>query len=225
MKFILQASLLLGCFFPIEIMAQAPLADSTRMEKAPTFERVEVEAGYPGGPGAWRKFLVKTINPAVPVDQHSPAGVFTVMIQFIVNKDGTLTDLKPLTTYGYGMEQEVIRVIRLSGKWTPAMQNGRQVRAYRKQPVTFRVEEDGFEIITSNPYTLFMNKENVVRIKVHKVKPEDVQVTVSQGTFTSLGDGSYIVKVSNPGRVVIRLYNSKKDKEIGAGSLLVTDLQ
>ncbi|MBI3140018.1 MAG: energy transducer TonB [Sphingobacteriales bacterium] len=225
MKFQFPAFLLLSCLFAINISAQSLSADSADKDEIRLFERVEVEAGYPGGTDAWRKFLTKTINASVPTDHKSPAGTFTVVIQFIVNKDGTLADFKALTSLGYGMETEVIRVLKLSGKWTPAVQNGRPVRAYRKQPVTFLVEEDGFEILTSEPYTLFTNRENAVRIKVHKVKPEDVQVTVSQGSITSLGEGNYIVKVSNPGRVVIRLYNRKKDTEIGAGSLLVTDRQ
>lgn len=45
----------------------------------------------------------------------------------------------PLTKYGYGMEQEVIRILKRSPKWIPAKQFGRAVSAYRIQPVTFQV--------------------------------------------------------------------------------------
>ena len=40
------------------------------------------------------------------------------------------------------MESEVMRIIRKSPKWAPALQNGRTVNAYRKQPVTFQIEEE-----------------------------------------------------------------------------------
>lgn len=63
------------------------------------------------------------------------------MTQFIVEKDGSISDIKPLTKLGHGMEDEAMRVIKASGKWQPAMQNGRQVRAYHKVPVTFQVLE------------------------------------------------------------------------------------
>ncbi|MBC7873898.1 MAG: energy transducer TonB, partial [Ferruginibacter sp.] len=41
--------------------------------------------------------------------------------------------------HGYGMEEEAIKVIKKGPKWEPAVQNGRQVKAYRKQPITFQV--------------------------------------------------------------------------------------
>jgi protein TonB len=62
-----------------------------------------------------------------------------VVIQFIVDKNGSVTQLTPITHFGYGMEEEVMRVIQKSPKWRPAMQNGKPVKAYRKQPITFVV--------------------------------------------------------------------------------------
>ena len=52
-----------------------------------------------------------------------------------------MSDLKALTKLGYGMEEEVVRVIKLSDKWVPAMQNGRNVAAYKKQPISFIIEK------------------------------------------------------------------------------------
>lgn len=64
-----------------------------------------------------------------------------VVVQFIVDQKGTLSDIKALTAHGYGMEQEVIRVLKKSPKWLPAQVNGRKVKAYRKQPITFAVSD------------------------------------------------------------------------------------
>ncbi|MBD0333129.1 MAG: TonB family protein, partial [Chitinophagaceae bacterium] len=66
---------------------------------------------------------------------------YTVIIQFIVDKEGNISDVKALTNHGYGMEQEAMRAVKKAPKWTPAIQNGRQVKAYRKQPITFIVTE------------------------------------------------------------------------------------
>lgn len=187
------------------------------------FERVEVEASYPGGVNEWIRFLQKNLNAETPVNNNAPAGKFTVLVQFIVDKDGSISEIKPLTSLGYGMEQEVVRILKQSGKWTPAIQNGRPVKAYRKQPITFQVEDDEIDIITKTPFALYANTDNPLTINVYKVKPEDVLLTITQGTITRMGDGRYVVKVSKPGRVIIRVYNSKKDKEVGAVSFEVRE--
>ncbi len=62
----------------------------------------------------------------------------TVMVQFVVDVDGTVSDVKAISgPEKGGLREEAVRVIKKSGKWTPALQNGRYVKAYRKQPVTF----------------------------------------------------------------------------------------
>ncbi len=106
------------------------------------FEKVETEAAFPGGEAAWRSFLEKNLNPNVPVNNGAKAGTYTVWIQFVVDKNGNVSDIKALSKHGYGMEAEVIRIIRKSPAWKPAMQFGRLVKAYRKQPVTFSIEEE-----------------------------------------------------------------------------------
>ncbi|MFT3904429.1 MAG: energy transducer TonB [Niabella sp.] len=106
------------------------------------FTKVEIDAEYPGGNNAWRNYLDRNLRPDVPVENGAPPGSYQVMIQFVVDVAGVVSDVKALTNHGYGMEGEAIRVIKKSGKWTPAQQNGRQVKAYRKQPITFQVMEN-----------------------------------------------------------------------------------
>jgi protein TonB len=61
-----------------------------------------------------------------------------IMVQFIVDKDGDISDVQPISgTDQGGLQDEAIRVIRASGKWIPAIQNGRQVRSFKKQPIVF----------------------------------------------------------------------------------------
>ena len=82
---------------------------------------------------------MRNLNAQTPVDNDAPVGVYKVLIQFVVDVDGTVSDLKPLTNLGYGLEQEATRVLKKAKNWEPAIQNGRQVKAYRIQAITFQV--------------------------------------------------------------------------------------
>ena len=97
------------------------------------------EASFPGGTEAWVNHLNNYLDPSTPILNGAPAGNYTVIIKFIVMKDGTLRNFTPETNIGYGMETEVIRVIKSSPRWTPALRDGIPVNAYRMQPVTFVV--------------------------------------------------------------------------------------
>jgi protein TonB len=103
------------------------------------FTRVEVDAKFIGN---WEKFLYKNLNANVPVDNGAPAGTYKVIVQFIVDVDGNVSDIKALTNHGYGMEQEAIRVLKKATKWEPAFQNSTHVKAYRSQPITFQIESE-----------------------------------------------------------------------------------
>ena len=105
------------------------------------FTKVEVDASFPGGMGAWTRFLANNLESTLPGENGANPGVYTVMVRFIVNKDGSVSDVQAETNHGYGMEQEAIRVIKKSGRWTPAIQNGRNVTAYKRQSMTWSVAE------------------------------------------------------------------------------------
>ncbi len=105
------------------------------------FTKVEIEAEYPGGPGAWSKYLKSNLNPNTPVDNNAPPGTYTVIVRFIVSKDGTISNVEQETNLGYGMEKEALKAIKNGPKWKPAEQNGNVVKAYRRQPITFVVSE------------------------------------------------------------------------------------
>ncbi len=104
------------------------------------FTKVEKDAQFPGGLADWKQHLINYLNADIPVVNGAPPGSYTVIIKFIVSKDGSISKMEAETNNGFGMEKEVMRVILLSKSWTPAMQNGRTVNAYRRQPVTFVVQ-------------------------------------------------------------------------------------
>jgi len=127
--------LIIYLFLSASVFAQAG-GDSTQI-----FTKVEHEAEFPGGSKAWVQFLLAHIDSDVAVKNKAKKGSYNVWIQFIVDTTGQVIEITPLTKVGKGMEEEVMRVIRLSPKWIPAWQDGRKVKAYRKQPFTFVVSK------------------------------------------------------------------------------------
>ena len=184
--------------------------------------KVEIEASYPGGVAAWKKFMEKNLDASVTANNEAPVGKYSAMAIFIVDTDGSLSDVKALTKFGYGIEEEMLRVINKSGKWTPASQDGKPVKAYRKQPLTFIVDSGDFTITSTEPYTLFTNMDNEITVTARKIKTADININVPGGKAIALGEGKFIVKTNKPGRVIIEIVNSKKDdKLIGEASFEV----
>jgi protein TonB len=103
-----------------------------------TFTKVEIESEYPGGAAAWLRYLNKNFR--YPEDAVNNEIQGTVVVQFIVDKEGNVSDVEAISGPEVGgLRQEAVRVIRSSGKWTPAIQNGRNVKSYKKQPVVFKL--------------------------------------------------------------------------------------
>ncbi len=100
---------------------------------------VDLDAKFTGN---WKQYLERNLVPEVPVNNSAPAGRYSVEVKFVVDVEGHVSDIVALTKHGYGMEEEAIRVIRKSAKWEPAVFEGRMVKAYRRQLITFVVEGD-----------------------------------------------------------------------------------
>lgn len=215
-------ALVISCLFICAtVHAQVPPSIDSVTINPKVFTRVETEASFPGGDPAWRTFLMRNLKTAIPVDNGAPIGKYTVEVQFVVGKDGAVSNIKALTNWGYGMEDEVIRVIERSGSWSPAIQNGKTVNAYRKQPITFLVEQDNFKVSSKVPYTLFAGIDNEITVDVKRVGNSNINLMITKGNIITTPDGRFIAKVNQPGRVTITVYNKKNDKEIGTASFVV----
>ena len=103
------------------------------------FRDVQVPASYPGD---WVRFLTRTLNANLPVDNGAPPGRYSVVVEFVVDKQGEVSDIKTLTNHGFGMEGEAIRAIKKAGNWNPAIQNGHEVKAYKRQVIVFEINEE-----------------------------------------------------------------------------------
>ncbi len=105
------------------------------------FTKVEYEPEFPGGDTAWKRYLQKNINPATPIDEGWKAGIYKITVEFIVDKAGNISDIKTNDFPGTKTAQQCIDLIAKGPKWIPAKQNDVVVNAYRKQPITFVIEE------------------------------------------------------------------------------------
>ncbi len=116
-------------------VVEAPKRDETDYDQ--TFTKVEIESQYPGGPAAWMRYLNKSLRyPQEAMDNEIQGAV---VVQFIVDKTGMVSEVEAVSGPNE-LRAEAVRVIKNSGKWTPAVQNGRQVISYKKQPIVFRLE-------------------------------------------------------------------------------------
>jgi protein TonB len=103
-----------------------------------TYTKVEVEAEFPGGKAAWNKFLVKTFRYPEEAQNNEIHG--DVVVQFTVDKEGNISNIQAISgPKKGGLREEAVRVISLSGKWVPAMQNGKQVKSIKLVPLSFRI--------------------------------------------------------------------------------------
>lgn len=101
------------------------------------FVKVEQEAQFPGGLEQWRRLLMKNLIFEPTKADKLTKGSYTVLVLFIVKIDGTLSSFTAETFAGTRMATETIRVLQAGPKWQPAIQNGKAVNSYKRQPVTF----------------------------------------------------------------------------------------
>ena len=130
-------------------------------------------------------------------------------------KDGSVSQIIPLTAHGYGMEEEAIRVIKNSPGWTPAEQNGTPVNSFRIQPISFVVVSDKTnETIVQNKSaspsiqlseptikgTLYPNpSDNKVILALQSDKEEEVTLRVMDmnGKYAGIQQRSKLVRGNN----------------------------
>lgn len=124
----------------LDVSTKEYINANQRSDNEPLFTEPEIEAKFPDANGGWASFLKKNLNQTVAVEHNAPNGTYKAVVGFIVDKNGKLHDIKPLTTNGYGMEDEVVRILKQSPDWIPAKQNGHNVAAYKKQTVTFVIK-------------------------------------------------------------------------------------
>jgi protein TonB len=113
-------------------LAKAQKLDSIKIDEpkaAEVFSPVEISADFPGGIERLFMFIEKNKK---SVDTQG-----TVRITFVIEKDGSLTNFKITKSLSDNADAEAIRIMKLSPKWKPAMQNGNAVRQMFTIPISF----------------------------------------------------------------------------------------
>ena len=101
------------------------------------FDVVEVMPQYPGGPIAMLKYLMENIKYPEQAMKEGIQG--RVAVRFIVEKDGSISDVKPILSVHPLLNKEAVRVVESMPKWTPGKHNGKPVRVRFNVPVMFKL--------------------------------------------------------------------------------------
>jgi hypothetical protein len=118
------------------------------------FTKVENEASFPGGQSTWLKYITRQIQASI--DTFTNVDYGTCVVRFIVNTDGSVSDVKATTMQGTKLAQIAVKAIKEGPKWIPASQNGHTVASYRLQPVTLiNPGKQKYSSITTNPPVSF----------------------------------------------------------------------
>jgi len=107
------------------------------MEDTTIYDTPEVVPSYPGDMEAFWKFLMTNLHYPESAEADSVQG--RVIVRFVVEKDGRLTNYEVLQSPDDRLSEEALRVLKMMPRWQPAQQNGRKVRSRFKIPVVFRL--------------------------------------------------------------------------------------
>lgn len=118
-------------YVPQEIEEEEP-------EEQTIFEVVEEAPEFPGGMTALMQFLSKNIKYPTIAQENGVQG--RVICQFVVNRDGTIVDVKVIRGVDAYLDKEAVRVIQSMPKWKPGKQRGKAVRVRYTLPVMFRLQ-------------------------------------------------------------------------------------
>ncbi|WP_462253484.1 TonB family protein [Ekhidna sp.] len=128
-------ALLIGLVLSLSMHAQT---DTLVLENEdPVFTKVDEPATFPGGTEAMYQFLAKHLKYPKEAQRMGLQG--RVFVQFIIEKDGSITNAKVVRGVGAGCDEEALRVINLMPKWIPAKQNGGVVRQIQVKNIVFQL--------------------------------------------------------------------------------------
>ena len=101
------------------------------------YDVVEVMPQFPGGQIAMMKYIMENMKYPEQAMKEGIQGRVTV--RFIVEKDGSISDVKPVLSVHPLLNKEAVRVVKSMPKWTPGKQNGKPVRVRFNLPVMFKL--------------------------------------------------------------------------------------
>ena len=152
------------------------------------FTRTEVSPEFPGGMKAFFEYLAKNFKYTEEARKGEVSG--KVILQFVVENDGRLTEIKVLRGVGSGLDEEAVRVLSASPNWKPGIQNGKPVRVAYTLPMSLNTKskavsqnpgqetDDKIGITNANPNVLYI-------VDGKEIKSEAVK-TIDQASIKSV---------------------------------------
>ncbi|HEY0055454.1 MAG TPA: energy transducer TonB [Pedobacter sp.] len=149
---------------------------------------VDVMPEFPGGMQAFYKWISE--NYKFPKEVKTKELYGRLMIQFIIEKDGKLVDIKPLNDLGYGTGEEAVRMLSTSKAWKPGMKNGKPVRVKYTLPIMLNkpievvsqvIIKDSdsttikLNLVKSDKRAYFLNGKKTTREEVDKLDPNSIE--------------------------------------------------
>jgi protein TonB len=118
-------------YTPVEVVEEEP-------EEEQIFQVVEEQPEFPGGQIELMKFLQKNIKYPTISQENGVQG--RVIVQFVVNRDGSIVDTQVMRGVDPYLDKEALRVVSTMPKWKPGKQRGKPVRTRFTLPVQFRLQ-------------------------------------------------------------------------------------
>jgi len=122
------------------LISQLSQAQTTADKDTAKKKHIEIVPEYPGGEKAFQKYIAKTLQYPEVANLIGIDG--RVVVSFIIEGDGSVSNVYPVQCVGAGCESEAVKVIQGSKKWTPGIQDGKKVRVMYSVPIDFHNPKD-----------------------------------------------------------------------------------
>lgn len=119
-------------------LKEAVAQPEPKPEVEKVFDVVEQMPSFPGGPSALMEWLSNNVKYPVVAQENGVQG--RVVVSFVVERDGSITDVKVVRGVDPSLDKEASRVVRAMPRWIPGKQNGSAVRVKYNVPVAFRLQ-------------------------------------------------------------------------------------
>ena len=114
------------------------MAQNKKKANDKVLEKAEVMPEFPGGEQAMMKFVAENVQYPEEAKEKEISG--RVLVSFIVEKNGSINEVKVMKGIGGGCNEEAVRVISAMPKWKPGKQEGKPVRVSYMMPITYKLQ-------------------------------------------------------------------------------------
>ncbi len=122
------------------VEAEEAAAVSDEYEQEVIFTVVEEQPRFPGGESARQQFMMDNLEYPQAARQAGVQG--TVFVSFVIEQDGSVSNVEVLRGVGSGLDEEAVRVVKAMPRWIPGRQRGEDVRVQFNMPIRFRLSQD-----------------------------------------------------------------------------------